>query len=282
MKHQGTSPLTEQERQQQELLAKALKKIPEKPEESLRHKWPEGYDLYDALCKLRNILDAPGRFLYSDISTLREGNFYLLGHNPDVDLNENPKLSDEIRKWSAKSKNAFLDESWENRPDGEYTIQKRVQELCKYVVDKDLDLDTSTRQVCASNLFFGRSKSATTLAERDPESFWPVHRAVLDIVQPVCILAIGAGKNKDNTYRIVKDLLGFSDIKDIIFPSGHENCSCFVVEGHYQSKRLNQQIKLIGVPDFSRFVLDIQALEWIAKECRKSVTKSRRNASKHP
>jgi len=257
---------------EQQQLVDALRYFP-KPITENTLQWREGYDLYNALCKLQKILDVPGRFLYSDISTLRPGNFYLLGHNPDIDLNKNPKLNVEIQEWSTRCKNAFLDESWENQPDGKYTIQKRVQELCKYAVDKDLDLDTSTRQVCASNLFFGRSKSAATLAEREPESFWPVHRAVLDIVQPVCILAIGAGKGEGNTYRIVKNMLGFSSIKDNCFPSGHGKLNCFFVEGHYQGKKLKQQIKLIGVPEFARFKLDIHALKRIAEECRSAVAK---------
>ena len=196
-------------------------------------------------------------------------------------LNNNLPLCSEIRKWSAnKCGNSYICENWDRYP-GEHKFQKRVQKLCA-TIGNGLNI---TRQVCASNLIFCRSEEADKAFKKWKgylKDFWRVHEAILKIVKPSCILAIGArkGKRKNNTYRIVKNFLGFSNFKDITFPSGHVKLNCFVVEEH--CKQLNQQIKLIGVPDFSRFVLDIHALEWIAKECRKSVTKSRRNASKHP
>jgi len=295
MKQQEISSLTEKELQ--ELLTEALQAFPEKPEQSIKQEWlkkyklaklwPDGYELCKALCDLPDdILNDPkisGRFLYSNISTLRKGKFFLLEFSPDVDpdLSNNLPLCSEIRKWSAnKCGNAYVCENWDILP-GEHKIQKSVQELCT-TIGSGLNI---TRQVCASNLIFCRSEKTDNALEKWGgylKDFLRIHEAILKIVKPSCIFAIGARKDEreNNTYRIVKNFLGFSDIKDITFPSGHWNYSCFVVEEH--CKQLNQQIKLIGVPDFSRFVLDIQALEWIAKECRKSVTKSRRNASKHP
>jgi len=263
MYHQTAFPLTDQ----QKLLAKALRDFPKKAEDSLKQGWPEGYKLYEALSNLpQKVLNVPGRFLYSDISTLREGKYYLLGHNPDIDLSKNPILKVEIQEWSAKCSNAYLDESWDNYRIGEYKIQRRVQELCKHiVVDKNLDFDARTRQVCASNLFFGRSKSAASLEKSDPNDFWPVHSAMLDIIKPSCVLVVGAGKGDDNTYRIVKSLLGFSNINDIHFPSGHGNLSCFVVKGRHGKR--NNLLKLMGVPDFSRFKLNEHALQQITEEC---------------
>jgi hypothetical protein len=139
--------------------------------------------LYKALFSLPDkILDAPGRFLYSDIATLRKDDFYLLGYNPDVDMDKNPSLKDEIQNWSNASSNAYLDECWDHKDPGSHLIQKRVKELCHAIIGKGFD--ASTREVCASNLFFARSEKAASLKLNDENVFWPVHKAVLDIVKP--------------------------------------------------------------------------------------------------
>jgi len=244
MHHQTAFPLTER----QEWLADAMRSFPKDPGESLK-RWPEGYRLYEALQNLKDILNVPGRFLYSDISTLRSGEFpqyYLLGINPDVDISKNPALKTEIQEWSAKCSNAYLDESWDYRgrpiDPGTHLIQSRVQELCNTIVGKGLD--ASTRQVCASNLVFCRSESeAAQVVEADV--FWPVHKAVLRIVNPACILVMGSGK----AFEKIRKLLGFS-VKDS-FLSGHGSCLCYVAESDFQ----DGQPKLIGMPQFSRFKL---------------------------
>ena len=92
----------------------------------------EHKQLYEALCSLpKHILSASGRFLYSDISTLRPGKFYLLGYNPGGDPGKIlTSLQDEIREWGTEKTNAYLDEIWRHSPQaGGSPYQRNVQEL---------------------------------------------------------------------------------------------------------------------------------------------------------
>ena len=213
--------------------------------------------LYEALYSLpESILSASGRFLYSDISSLRPGKFYLLGYNPGGDPGKIiTPLRDEISKWGTTNTNAYLDEVWRHSPQaGGSPYQRNVRELCDA-------LGICPRDVCASNLFFTRSISAAALKVGKENPFWPVHEVVLDIVMPECILAIGL-----NTYSTIARLLEFNEKRT--FHSGHGTWYCRVAEGQYR----NRSLKLIGFPHFSRYSLKgrVNVLAQIAEECSRS------------
>lgn len=208
--------------------------------------------LYAALRSLpEGILNASGRFLYSDISTLRPGRFYLLGYNPGGDPGKiSTSLQDEIHNWGIDSVNAYLDEIWRHSPQaGGSPYQRNVQELCKAI-------GICPRKMCASNLFFVRSISALALKVNTVEVFWPIHQAVLDIVKPDCIFAVGL-----KTYKNIKQMIGFEEKRT--FHSGHGAWLCYVSGGTY----LNKQMKLIGFPHFSRYTLKKHILSQVANEC---------------
>lgn len=210
--------------------------------------------LYAALRSLPEaVLNASGRFLYSDASTLRPGRFYLLGYNPGGDPGKiATPLREEINAWGAKATNAYLDEVWRHSPEpGGSPYQQNVQVLFKAV-------GVCPRHVCASNLFFVRSLSAAVLKEKKEKIFWPVHEAVLNIVMPKCLLAVGL-----NTYSIIARLLGFRECTS--FHSGHGAWYCRIAEGEHNG----QPMKLIGFPHFSRYALRYHAevLDWAAQEC---------------
>lgn len=210
--------------------------------------------LYAALCSLpENILGASGRFLYSSISTLQPGMFYLLGYNPGGNPNEvTTSLKDEFDTWGVSNANAYLDEVWNRSPYAGCSLyQRNVQNLCKALM-------IDTRNICSSNLYFTRSISAATLRIGKTNFFWPVHEIVLDIVMPKCILAIGL-----NTYRSIADILELSEKST--FCSGHGTWQCHTAEGLYQ----NRPLKLLGLPHFSRYSLRGRTgvLAQIAEEC---------------
>jgi len=196
--------------------------------------------------------------LYSAISTLKSGPYYLLGYNPGGDPSKiSTSLKDQIQKCETEETNAFLDEFWagsEQHP--RYSrYQLNVQALCDAI-------DIKTRKMCASNLVFVRSirvadvgkkmedcwpihsERAADVRKKMEDCFWPIHEAVLDIVMPSCIFAIGQG-----TYRTVMQRLGFGERNT--FESGHGSWRCRVSAGTYR----NKPMKLIGFPHFSWYTL---------------------------
>jgi hypothetical protein len=271
MEEQRTILLTER----QEALARALRSFPQEPDGALEAAWPEGHGLYRALQGLKNrknrknILDVPGRFLYSDISTLRPGDYYFLGTSPYFDQRRNPSLRAEIQEWSGKCTNAYLDEAWDTWDDhgrtfyvGRHHIQKRVQELFDAIVGDGPD--ASVRQVCSSHLIFRRSKNENAQLA-DAKDFLPVHQAVLHIVKPACVLVMGT--KEGGAFEKAKKLLRFDKKEE--FYSGVQNWRCKVaVARDKEGPRL-----LIGVPHFTmkQFIqrgLGSDALKRIVKLCR--------------
>jgi hypothetical protein len=215
--------------------------------------------LYEALLFLpESVRNAPGDFLNSDLSTLRKGDFYLLGYNPGGEPGDysiegaiHQCTTGEIHNWPAENWNAYLDEEWGSEK-GEHLIQRNVQTLCKSI---GVDL----RQICASNLIFIQSRNEGALKEKNPEIFLPVHEAVLDIVRPRCILVFGL-----KTYYIVKSLLGL-DEKRVFRGANGKVISFRVANGQYR----NQPMKLVGFRHFRYYSLESHAdvRAEIEKEC---------------
>jgi hypothetical protein len=235
---------------EQERLAEALRSFPKQiSEESL--KWPEGFRLYEALRRLpKEILDASGRFLYSDLSTLKPGRFYLLGYNPGGKPANHPiPLRDEIRQWRDKNMNAYFDEIWEESscvPGGAYLqlSVKALLESLKPLIDKPQD-------VCASNLYYARSKNGGGQDSLEKWNDFSVHRAVLDIVMPSHIIAFGKA-----TYDVIIRGSGINFKETAKFFIGNYRLKgretkgyCYAAKGQY----CNKFIKLIGLPHLTYY-----------------------------
>jgi hypothetical protein len=195
--------------------------------------------LWEKLHKLpESILDYSGRFLYGTISSLKEKNYYLLGHHTGGDpLEETTTVRQDILAWGETSPEE--PEVWKS------PLKERVRLL------KD---SVAPRQVCWSNLYFNRGLVTGSIP-------WPVHKAVLDILKPSCIIAIGVS-DPTPTYYLIKNWLKIYKA-DRHFPSGHGNWMCRVTEGRYQDKPL----KLIGIPDLSRCSIQQHALDRVREEC---------------
>jgi len=223
--------------------------------------------LNKALCKLPpSTLDFSGRFLYSDITTLRPGKFYILGHHPGGDPNKYKNrihLVKEIPEWACKRANAILHEKWDLPkgngfyPIGEAPYQLNVKALCG-------TLGICPCQVCTSNLYFKRKKGtlpSRILTEEEIKAHLSVHEAMLNIVKPDYIFAIGV----EETYPTIgKSLLHFPEISRK--PRGCEGYRWYVTAGLYKEK----QITLIGlpIPNHNRELTYYrEVLKEIAKEC---------------
>ncbi|MCU8081468.1 uracil-DNA glycosylase family protein, partial [Shewanella sp. SM103] len=157
---------------------------------------------------LKHILDDIGEVVYSSHETLRKGDVYLLGLNPGGSGQTNPDtgvpytIRSHLQRMLKRNENSFYDESWENGqskyPKCGAPLQKRVIELLK-----GIDID-DPRTVCASNIIFKTSRSAADLCFGLAGLCWPVHEAILKIIQPSLILTYGI--DKISAYAFLKAL----------------------------------------------------------------------------
>jgi hypothetical protein len=140
-----------------------------------------------------SILDEHGTILYSSCETLKEGRYYFLGLNPggiDADVPTIRKSLEDLRFYKG---NAYLKgdkkADWSG-PKRHYAEGEHPYQIAFRILFEGLGEDPCT--VCASNLIFKRSAGARSagypkLAKR----CWPVHEAILEIVQPEAIIAFG-------------------------------------------------------------------------------------------
>jgi hypothetical protein len=205
---------------------------------------------------LDGILDEPGSILYSSHETLKPGSVYLLGLNPGGAGGST--IEESLNTMLANTHNAYLDESWENRngtyDKGEAPLQKRVQYILK-------NLGLNTENVCASNLIFIRSRDATSLNFSLAKQCWPVHEAILSIVQPKLIIAFG--NSNESPYQYLHEILKG---KEEFLPSGHGN---WKIKG-FESQINGHPVYVVGLPHLSRYspIGKDHLIEWLQKKFR--------------
>jgi len=204
---------------------------------------------------LSAILDRSGNVLYSSIDTLRPGPVYLLALNPGGDPNDSKHRQQTIRsaleQLPSKRENEFLDVSWRDRgvrrEAGESILQRRVRRLTELL---GLDL----RSICAANLIFARAVDAQSSEfHRLAPTCWPVHRMILDIVQPRLVLSLGNGEL--SAYAFIRHQLR-GGVEESI-PSGHGDWECrsFRTAG----------MTIVGLPHLSRYAAhkNPSVIEWL-------------------
>ncbi|MGZ8261475.1 MAG: hypothetical protein ACXW11_03885 [Methylotenera sp.] len=189
--------------------------------------------------KLAALLAEPGSILYSSHETLQPGDVYLLGFNPGGE-NGQP-LINSIESMLSREDNAYLDECWANRVsswnEGEAPLQQRVVWLLE-------TLGLNPRDVCATNLIFTQSRSAKDISYEFAKQCWPVHEAILSIIQPKVIITFG---NSDvSPYSYLHTIL---DGTEEFSPSGHGNWS---LKG-FATNLNGKNIYVAGLPHLSRY-----------------------------
>jgi uracil-DNA glycosylase len=138
---------------------------------------------------------------------------------------------------STSTVNAYLDESWCSDPDCKGC--RPLQKSFKFLFD---ELGADPRAVCASNLIFKRSADERSAGYPElAKVCWPVHEAILRIVQPHTIITFG-----DKTFRFVAEQLGGGPVQ--YFDSGHGNWAC-------QSLTAKGVPLLVGMPHLSKYAL---------------------------
>lgn len=193
-----------------------------------------------AEASLAQVLDRSGNILYSGVETLRPGPVYLLGLNPGGDPRRLlwQTLRRVLKELPSKTRNEYLDVSWQGRPPGNSVLQRRVISLATMI-------GVDPRSVCAANLIFVRSKDARSCGYPEmAEVCWPVHEAILETVRPK--LTVCFGNSSESPYAFLRSMLPVEGESE--FPSGHGTWSCRM----FRSNRM----WVVGLPHLSRYAID--------------------------
>jgi hypothetical protein len=202
---------------------------------------------------LSDFLGEAGGIMYSSHETLAPGQVYLLGFNPGGTGGN--ALGVNIDSMLRNTTNSYLDESWENdngeSANGKAPLQRRVQ----WVLE---NIGLNPREVCASNLIFLQSRGANDISYSLAEKCWPVHEAILNIVQPKLIIAFG--NSEISPFGFLHSMFG-GDIEYL--PSGHGD---WTLKG-FDCQINGRAVYIAGLPHLSRYspIKRAQVVEWLSK-----------------
>lgn len=211
------------------------------------------------------MLDKSGGVLYSSANTLavrntREGRVLLMGTNPggDAELLRKYTVGRDLDSLDAGvKKNAYTSEDWislgadvdDPKNYGKHRMQQHVLGLARM-----LRLEIS--EICATNLFFSRSRNLNNLSWKAfcalADSCWRIHELIIRIVRPSLILAFG--NNGPSSYAYLRCRFGENVPVEWWLRSGYSN---------WWIKRSkitfdNRPISLIGLPHLSYYAPEQQ------------------------
>lgn len=206
-----------------------------------------------ALSILGESVNRPGGFIYSSHETICPGQVYLMGLNPGGAGGE--KLADAAVQFVTRTKNAYLDEKWENRTagygKGEAPLQRRVDGLLNALGYKTVD-------TFATNLIFMQSRDETGVTWHDADLCWKVHEVLLGMVRPRLIVVFGNSDFSPYSYLRSK-----FEGDSLTCPSGHGD---WMIKGfHTMINRRN--VFIVGLPHLSRYqpLGKPDVFDWIQK-----------------
>ncbi len=206
-----------------------------------------------ALEALGDLADKPGGVFYSSHETLRPGDVYFLGLNPGG--TGSYPIRETLPAMLTQTENAYLDQCW--NPGGKwYPAGKAPMQMRTAHVLKSLGLDP--RDVCSSNLIFVSSVDSKGVETSMADTCWPVHRAVLDIVQPRLI--VSCGNSAHSTYGYLR---GRFTAQETSVPSGHGGYSL----KHFDAEIDGRHVRILGLPHLSWYRPQgrPEFTEWIRK-----------------
>jgi len=208
----------------------------------------------NSLLEETGLSDVSGKLLYSGADTLRAGELYVLGFNPGGDAENGYMTVSEHLKNLKPAFNEYLDGRWgkpgEEKPAGSKILQRRVNWMLK-------QLDYDTRQVCASNLIFARSRHIQNLTgnlELLVEACWPVHEFIIRTVKPKAIIALG-----QKTFEQIRRQTNLNPVEH--FSSGHADWQVSATTINFYGR----EITLVAPPHLSIYKIDAHqdVITWI-------------------
>lgn len=203
------------------------------------------------------ILHESGKVIYSSVDTISKGDLYILGLNPGGDVPIT--IIEDLERLTQRSINAYMDETWGNRRNpsyrkGKHPLQKNVTLLIQ-------NLGYNPRQVFCSNLIFVRSRKAEESIYRSQADLcWAVHKELIKIVDPKCLIVFGNSKLSPFQYINGKYPPRIGDRIN----SGHGTWHCYSCTGEIEGK----ERVLIGLPHLSRYYVNRHndVLRWIVSK----------------
>lgn len=216
-----------------------------------------------ALKKLpAELLKANGSILYSHPSTVSKGDLYILGLNPGGKI-FSQSVRAHLNRPDEDWKNQYTEERWfdEKESDSKSSVAQRAKRpLQRNLIWLFEMLDIPLESVCASNLVFKRSQNGAGIPYlKEADACWPMHEAMLEIIQPKTLLVFGnSGVSPfDYLHRKMKP----APADWCTQPSGHGNWKCKAFSGTLQGR----PTLVIGLPHLSRYsvVGKTEVVEWI-------------------
>ena len=191
---------------------------------------------------LEPLLDQPGGILYSSHLTLQPGKIYLMGLNPGGASENKPEymLRANIDQMLSNTQNAYLNQCWGNYDTcGTAPLQRRVKWLLEV-------LGENVQDVFATNLIFTQSRNDNSLTQQLARQCWPVHEAMLEIVQPSLIVTFGNGNSGLSPYSFLQASFG-GQPED--HPASHGNWRL----SRFHTTLNGRKTTVIGLPHLSRY-----------------------------
>lgn len=185
-----------------------------------------------------DLLDKPGKVLYSSGDTLRPHSIYFMGTKPGGTLPNTIRQSlDDLED----GRNEYLDYSWEGRPPGKQKLQKQVQRFLE-------GLGFDVRSVPASNIVLTRERSIGTHPDLDGDAVrsWPIHLAIISLVKPRAIVAFGSGE-RQSPFAYLRNFLNPEHVETIPAQQGSFLCHRF------RSELNGRAINVVAVPHLTRY-----------------------------
>ncbi|WP_018866584.1 MULTISPECIES: hypothetical protein [unclassified Thioalkalivibrio] len=184
------------------------------------------------------LLDKPGKVLYSTGSTLRPHDIYFLGTKPGGTL---PSTIRQSLEDLDNGRNEYLDYSWEGRPPGQQKLQKQVRRFLE-------GLGFDVRSVPASNIVLTRERSIGTHPDLDGDAArcWPIHKTIISLVRPRAIVAFGSGE-RQSPFAYLRDFLKPENVETIDAQQGTFSCHRF------QAELDGRPLSVVAVPHLTRY-----------------------------
>lgn len=156
----------------------------------------------------KEITSLPGEVFSSGLSSIKPGDFYILGLNPGGG-NSYPSIQDHVQKWDLESYSAFTQQCWNTEcwDKNCYGTQEglncscikgasRHQEAVRRIIARCGEADI--REIFATNAVFAKSTSDQSFKDETGftmrkafDECWPLHTYFLSKIKPKIIICLG-------------------------------------------------------------------------------------------
>lgn len=191
------------------------------------------------------LLEKSGSIIYSDYSSLKKNDFYILGTNPGGEPNDYKchTIGHQLEE-STIINNAYYEKNW-TEGDGKHRLQENIKTLEREIIHN---------YYFATNLIFQRTHNTRNIdIHVFAEKFWKVHEYFLLQIKPKVIIAFGNSYN--SAYGYLKVKANIADEEK--FDSGHGKWKIKYFFSDFVRFVSNlENVLVIGFPHLSRYSIN--------------------------